>query len=82
MGADYYSRDISDENEIVPIGIGANSRIECAIIDKNARIGDGVTILPFPPGTNLDFPRWVVRDGIVVIPKNTTIYSGTCIQPE
>ena len=82
MGADYYSRDISDENEIVPIGIGANSRIECAIIDKNARIGDGVTILPFAPGTNLDFPRWVVRDGIVVIPKNTTIYSGTCIQPE
>ncbi|MEM5773481.1 MAG: glucose-1-phosphate adenylyltransferase [Anaerolineaceae bacterium] len=81
MGADYYSRDISDNNEIVPIGIGANSHIECAIIDKNARIGDGVTILPFPPGTNLDFPRWVVRDGIVVIPKNTTIYSGTCIQP-
>ncbi|HQX00523.1 MAG TPA: glucose-1-phosphate adenylyltransferase, partial [Anaerolineales bacterium] len=44
MGSDYYERD----DEGLPIGIGANCHIEGAILDKNARIGDNVTILPFP----------------------------------
>ncbi|MCE5206699.1 MAG: glucose-1-phosphate adenylyltransferase [Chloroflexi bacterium] len=82
MGADYYNREIPDDNEIVPIGIGQNSHIEGAIIDKNARIGENVMIHPFPPGTDLDALHWTIRDGIVVIPKNTTIYSGTRIGPE
>ena len=82
MGADYYERDVEDPNEMICIGIGPNSSIEGAIIDKNARIGENVTIRPFPPGTDIDGPRWTVRDGIVVIPKNTTIYSGTYIGPE
>lgn len=31
----------------VPIGIGKNSHIKRAIIDKNARIGDDVKVLPY-----------------------------------
>ena len=82
MGADYYDRQVDDPQENIAIGIGRNSSIEGAIIDKNPRIGNNVTIRPFPPGTDIDNENWTVRDGIVVIPKNTTIYSGTYIGPE
>jgi glucose-1-phosphate adenylyltransferase len=40
-----------------------------------------VVIRPFPLGTELDNKDWVVRDGIVVIPKNTVLPAGTVIAP-
>jgi glucose-1-phosphate adenylyltransferase len=82
MGADYYLRNAPADEDVIPIGIGANSTIEGAIIDKNVRVGENVKIHSFPPGVDLDFPRWVIRDGIVVIPKNTTIPPNTCIRPD
>ena len=87
MGADPDAyRDIQHETQTdILMGIGKNCYIEGAIIDKNARIGDNVMIKPFPKGTNLDDPspvkRYYVRDGIVVIPKNTLLVSGTVIEP-
>ncbi|MBN1667672.1 MAG: glucose-1-phosphate adenylyltransferase [Anaerolineales bacterium] len=82
MGADYY--DVSKENpeEGIPLGIGRNCVIEGALIDKNARIGKNVVIKPFPLGTEIDQDNWVVRDGIVVIPKRAVIADGTVIAPE
>lgn len=77
MGSDYYERD----REGLPIGIGANCYIEGAILDKNARIGSNVTIHPFPRNADIDHGQWYVRDGIVVIPKDTEILSGTTIKP-
>ncbi|WKZ36931.1 MAG: glucose-1-phosphate adenylyltransferase [Anaerolineales bacterium] len=77
MGADYYERD----REGLPIGIGANCHIEGAILDKNARIGANVTIRPFPRNTDMDNEKWYVRDGIVVIPKDAEILSGSTIVP-
>lgn len=77
MGSDYYERD----DERVAIGIGMNCHIEGAILDKNARIGDNVTIRPFPRNTDIDNEKWYVRDGIVVIPKDMEILSGTTIAP-
>jgi glucose-1-phosphate adenylyltransferase len=83
MGADYLqSTDGKDKEDFIPIGIGDGSLIKGAIIDKNARIGRGVTILPFPRGTDMDGVNWYVRDGIVVIPKNAVIQNGTYIGPE
>jgi glucose-1-phosphate adenylyltransferase len=83
MGADYYDTPGSIEDcEGVPLGIGANCEIECAIIDKNARVGEGVKIKAFPPDTELDEENWSVRDGIVVITKNAILHPGTCIGPE
>jgi glucose-1-phosphate adenylyltransferase len=46
------------------------------------RIGNNVTIRPFPHGTDIDHEKWYVRDGIVVIPKDAEIESGTKISPE
>ncbi len=78
MGADYYT---SEQPGLPAIGIGPNCHIEGAIIDKNARLGSDVVIRPFPQGTESDQGNWVIQDGIVVIPKNTVIPSGTHIEP-
>lgn len=78
MGSDYYER----QREDLPIGIGANCYIDGAILDKNVRIGSNVTIHPFPHNSDdIDNEKWYVRDGIVVIPKDTEIMSGTTIAP-
>ena len=78
MGADYYAAELP---AALPIGIGPNCIIEGAIIDKNARLGADVVIRPFPRGTDFAEENWVVQDGIVVIPKDAVILSGTHIEP-
>jgi len=80
MGSDYYQAP-DNTPELPPLGIGSNSNIQGAIIDKNARIGSNVTIQPFPRGTEIDQDYYFVRDGIVVIPKHGVIQSGTYIGP-
>ena len=77
MGSDYYEPDRAG----LPIGIGANCYIEGAILDKNVRIGNNVTMRPFPRNKDIDNEKWYVRDGIVVIPKDAEIISGTTIAP-
>jgi glucose-1-phosphate adenylyltransferase len=81
MGSDYYDNP-SIQDTGVPMGIGPNCSIEGAILDKNVRIGEGVVIKPFPRGTEMDAGTWVVQDGVVVIPKDTTILPHTRIAPE
>jgi glucose-1-phosphate adenylyltransferase len=78
MGADYYQ----ERARPVPMGIGPDCHIEGAILDKNVCVGAGVTIKPFPRGTERDEGTYVVQDGIVVIPKNTVLRDGTVIAPE
>jgi glucose-1-phosphate adenylyltransferase len=77
MGADYY-----DDSGNIPIGIGENCDIEGAIVDKNVRMGQGVSIKPFPRGTEIENDTYSVKDGIVVVPKRTILPSGTKIAPE
>ncbi len=77
MGADWYGT----LNNGSPLGIGRNCNIQGAIIDKNASIGDNVVIKPFPEGHESDHKLYKVREGIVVVPKHTTIPAGTVIQP-
>jgi glucose-1-phosphate adenylyltransferase len=79
MGADYYENGVNQNDP--PLGIGEGCVIEGAILDKNVRIESNVVIRPFPHGTDITQDDWVVRDGIVVIPKNTTLASGTYIGP-
>ncbi len=83
MGSDYYETDASIAEGLKlgrpRLGIGENTRIENAIIDKNARIGDNVVISPAGKPENVDHPLYFIRDGIVVIPKNGVIPHGTVI---
>ena len=79
MGADYYEINGSGSTDRIPIGIGKNCVIDRAIIDKNARIADGVVITPEGKPENLDAENYYIRDGIVVIPKDATIPPGVWI---
>jgi glucose-1-phosphate adenylyltransferase len=83
LGSDYYESAASiAENEALGnprIGIGSNTRVENAIIDKNARIGNNVTITPNGKPDNVDHPLYFIRDGIVIIPKNGVVPHGTVI---
>ncbi len=81
MGADYYEKAKSKAKHKLPIGIGPGCQIEGAIIDKNARLGVGVSIRKFPRGTDIDTDTWMVRDGIVVLPKDIELPAGTQIGP-
>src|SRR5437867_369219 len=86
MGADYFElapaspsgggHDRHSDSERLAIGIGRNCVIDRAIIDKNARIADGVVITPEGKPPNFDGENYFIRDGIVVIPKNAVIPAG------
>jgi glucose-1-phosphate adenylyltransferase len=77
MGADYFGTDGGDvASKGPPIGIGRNCVIDRAIIDKNARIADGVVITPEGKPLDLDAENYFIRDGIVVVPKNAVISAG------
>jgi len=83
MGCDAYESAESierHEREGIPrIGIGQNCRIENTIIDKNARIGDGVVISPKDKPETVDHDMYYIRDGIVIVPKSGIIPHGTVI---
>jgi glucose-1-phosphate adenylyltransferase len=83
MGADYYEtqRDLAENRRIGQpnIGIGSGSVIECAIIDKNARIGRNVVIRAIPNRPDADSDSWVARDGIICVPKGASIPDNTVI---
>ena len=83
MGADEYETvEEKAENRLLgrpPIGIGHDTSIERAIIDKNARIGAQVVIRSHQGDEDCDHEMYSIRDGIVVIPKNTVIPDGTII---
>jgi len=83
MGADFYQLTDAIASDIAegvpPIGIGEDSHIECAIVDKNARIGKRVKIVNEGGHTEHDGENFFIRDGIVLIPKNVTIPDDTVI---
>jgi glucose-1-phosphate adenylyltransferase len=83
LGCDYYeSAESIARNEAAGrprLGVGTNARIENAIIDKNARIGNDVVITPAGKPENLDHPLYYIRDGVVIIPKGGIIPHGMVI---
>jgi glucose-1-phosphate adenylyltransferase len=85
MGADYYEplaeRESGLSNGKIPLGIGADSTIRRAIIDKNAHIGHKVLILNKDrvEESNKEELGFYIRSGIVVVPKNAVIPDGTVI---
>jgi glucose-1-phosphate adenylyltransferase len=83
MGADYYEPpEVLTANEATNrprIGIGRHTRIDQAIIDKNARIGDNCVLTPHGKPETADHPLYYIRDGILIIPKDTIVPNGTLI---
>lgn len=78
MGADYYQPDEHRRYDLdtgrPPIGIGDGAHIEGAILDKNCRIGRKVRLIPSPvTDTDRDFDPLLVRDGVLVLPKDAQL---------
>jgi glucose-1-phosphate adenylyltransferase len=80
MGADYYQTEtevLADKAQgRPPIGLGRNCNIRHAIIDKNARIGDGVSLSPEGKADGDYAHGVVIRDGILCVTKGAVIPSG------
>ncbi len=76
MGCDFYETALAQRGDAPVIGIGKNCVIEKAIIDKNARIGNGAVITPEGKPDNFDGPNYYIREGIVIVPKNAVIPDG------
>ncbi len=81
MGADEYetNRELAADarSQRPPIGIGAGTTIEGAIVDKNCRIGQHVRIANDADVTDgEDNNHCVIRDGIPVVVKEATLPDG------
>lgn len=61
------------------MGIGNNTRIEHAIVDKNARVGDNCILSPGGKDKDVDHQLYFIRDGILIIPKNGVVPHGTVV---
>ncbi|XP_068666562.1 inactive glucose-1-phosphate adenylyltransferase small subunit 2, chloroplastic-like [Aristolochia californica] len=85
MGSDIYQTDDQDVNgkhgEEIPIGIGEQSQIRKAIIDKHARIGKNVRIVNIDNVQEGDRQGsgYVIRGGIVIILGSALIPDGTIL---
>ena len=83
MGTDHYEPLEELEEDLktgVPyIGIGKNTTIRRAIIDKNVRIGKDVKLLNEKAVEKADGPNgcYYIRDGIIIVPKGALIPDGT-----
>ena len=83
LGADYYETlaeiETAQKNGIPPVGIGEDTTIQNAIVDKNARVGRGVRIVNASGVQEADGDGWYVREGIVIVPKNGVVPDGAKI---
>ncbi|MFO0964480.1 MAG: glucose-1-phosphate adenylyltransferase [Gemmataceae bacterium] len=61
------------------LGIGDGTVIDNAIIDKDASIGANCRIINQDRLTEADGKNYVIREGIVVIPKGAVLLDGTVI---
>jgi glucose-1-phosphate adenylyltransferase len=85
MGADSYEseadRKLVRSRGGIPLGIGAHSVINQAILDKNVRIGSHVQVINKDRIQEADRGElgFTIRDGIIVIEKNATLPDGSII---
>lgn len=83
MGADRFEtfEQIKENKEknVSNIGIGNHCTIINAIVDKDVRIGDNVSIINAHNLQEKDGNNYYIRDGIIIIPKNSWIPNGTVI---
>lgn len=83
MGADYYESEVelraAAGRGLPPVGVGRDCEIRNAILDKNARIGDGVKLVNAAGIQNRECGDVCIVDGIIVVPKNSFVPSGTIV---
>lgn len=80
MGSDFYQNleqlNANEMNNVTSVGIGQRCQINNAIVDKNCRIGNDVTLNGGPHLADTNEKLYTVKDGIVVVKKGVTIPDG------
>jgi len=79
LGADFYETDdLAPSRMRGPrIGVGRDVVLDRVIVDKNARIGDGVQLTNAAGVQTVDGDGYYIRNGIIVVPKDGVIKAGT-----
>jgi len=79
MGNDFYDLEQTRDGK-PPMIIGEGSYIENAIVDKNCRIGKNARIVNTTGLTEMPENQYcMIRDGVVVIPKETILPDKWCL---
>ncbi|CAG9467600.1 unnamed protein product [Pedinophyceae sp. YPF-701] len=83
MGADYFETpaQVLSEGNGMPMGVGEGTTLRNTIVDKNARIGKGCTIVNKAgvEEANREDEGIYIRSGIVTVLRNATVDDGTTI---
>ena len=81
MGNDFYQtlEEIILSKKEIAMGVGKGCNIEQAILDKDCRIGDNVTIIGDANLAKVETETYCIVEGIVVVKKGAIIPSGSII---
>ncbi|HLF55821.1 MAG TPA: sugar phosphate nucleotidyltransferase, partial [Thermoanaerobaculia bacterium] len=79
MGANHFESLEEKQSNAVPLGIGRNCEIRNAIVDFNARIGDGCRLVNGSGVQEAETESWSIRGGIIVVPRDATVPPGTIV---
>jgi glucose-1-phosphate adenylyltransferase len=83
IGADRFETDAeraqNRERGVPDLVLGDGCVVERAIIDKDARIGNNVRIVNRKGLQEEEADNYVIREGIVVIPRGSVVRDGTVI---
>ncbi len=80
LGADFYEgldEPLPPEAKGVRLGIGEGVTLDQAIVDKNARIGAGATLVNAKGVQHADGDGYYIRSGIIIVPRGGVILPGT-----
>jgi glucose-1-phosphate adenylyltransferase len=83
IGADRYETDAeraaNRQKNIPDLVVGEGAVIERAILDKDCRVGRNVRLVNQRGVSDAEGENYVIRDGIVTIPRGTIVADGTVI---
>ena len=77
LGADYYEEE--GAAGAIPLGIGRNVVMDRVIVDKNARIADGVRLVNDAGFDHADGEGYYIRNGIIIVPKGAEVKAGVTV---
>jgi len=77
LGADHYEADTAAD--AIPLGIGRDVVMDRVIVDKNARIGDGVRLVNEAGVQHADGDGYFIRSGIIIVPKSARVLPGVVV---
>jgi glucose-1-phosphate adenylyltransferase len=77
LGADFYEEEVAVST--TPLGIGRDVVLDRVIVDKNARIADGVRLVNDAKVDHADGDGYCIRNGIIIVPKGAEVKAGIAV---